>query len=66
MIDFIFIDTLPRIPEDNKYSQKGMSYIKEYKPKKEWTDKQKYFGQNDYIGNYYLFLPILKPDVINR
>ncbi|KAG8189033.1 hypothetical protein JTE90_025473 [Oedothorax gibbosus] len=42
-------DTLPRIKEDNKYAKVGMKRLSKFKPDNEWTEKKKYFGQNDYI-----------------
>ncbi|GIY62480.1 39S ribosomal protein L51, mitochondrial [Caerostris darwini] len=42
-------DTLPRISEDHKKAQFGLKCLPEYMPYRPWTDKRKYFGQNDYI-----------------
>ncbi|XP_015909612.1 large ribosomal subunit protein mL51 isoform X2 [Parasteatoda tepidariorum] len=42
-------DPLPRIKEDHKYAKKGLVILKDYKPQRPWSQKNKYFGQNDYI-----------------
>lgn len=42
-------DTLPRLPEGHKYINKAVAFLPEYKLANQWTEKRKYFGQNDYI-----------------